>query len=261
MTLGAAAGALFYVAFACWNGLPSVTNALAAFSLTSAVAALALASLNYLLRFFKWELYLRQLGVRIPAGESLGIFLSGFSLTVTPGKVGEVLKAYLLREAHGIPMARTAPTIVAERLTDLVALAALALSGVSALGANTRVVWIALGLVALALSWLSSERLSLATIELVARLPLGKRAAPATRVLSGHRGSVTSGAARRRDAAVRRRVVVRVPGFLAGAARFSRHLCVVIAVYVHLLDDDHRRGAVLPARRARRRRSAWSSCW
>src|SRR5207248_2162695 len=86
-----------------------------------------------------WELYLRRLGVRIPLRDSFGIFLSGFSLTVTPGKIGEVLKSYLLREVHGVPMARTAPIVIAERLTDLVALAALALVGVGALAGGERV--------------------------------------------------------------------------------------------------------------------------
>ncbi|MCU1278022.1 MAG: Integral rane protein [bacterium] len=181
LALGVAAGALFYVALACWSGLPKVAGALATYSAFTAVGALALASLNYLLRFCKWQLYLHQLGVRIPTIESLGIFLAGFSLTVTPGKVGEVLKAYLLRERHGIPIARTAPTVVAERLTDLFALAALSLSGVRALGASTRVVWIALALVGLAVSWLSSERLSLGAIDLMAHVPMVKRAAPKLR--------------------------------------------------------------------------------
>src|SRR5207249_4789587 len=104
-------------------------------------------AINYLLRFLKWELYLRRLGVRIPLSDSFLIFLSGFSLTVTPGKVGEVLKSYLLREAHGVPMARTAPIVVAERLTDLVALALLAVVGVGTLlrgAGGERIAWVAL---------------------------------------------------------------------------------------------------------------------
>ena len=105
LALAAAAGALFYVGFAAYSGFHKVMDALAHFAWATAAGALALAALNYLLRFLKWELYLRRLGVRIPLRDSFGIFLSGFSLTVTPGKVGEVLKSYLLREAHGVPPA------------------------------------------------------------------------------------------------------------------------------------------------------------
>ena len=47
--------------------------------------------------------------------DSLQVFLAGFALTVTPGKLGEAVKAVLLRASHRIPMARTAPIVIAER--------------------------------------------------------------------------------------------------------------------------------------------------
>jgi uncharacterized protein (TIRG00374 family) len=185
LALGAAAGGLFYVAFACWSGLPKVLFSLRSFSWSAAAAALALAALNYVFRFFKWELYLRRLGVRIPFVDSFTIFISGFSLTVTPGKVGEVLKAYLLREVHGVPMARTAPTVVAERLTDLIALALLALVGVGALAGGERVAYVALALVAVALLIVASERLAQGTIDLVGAVPLVGKLAPKLREFYG----------------------------------------------------------------------------
>lgn len=181
LALAAAAGALFYVGFAAYSGLRQVVDALDRYAWATALGALALASLNYLLRFAKWELFLRRLGVRIPIADSFGIFLSGFSLTVTPGKVGEVLKAYLLREAHGVPMARTAPIVVAERLTDLIALALLALVGVGALAGGERVAWVALGLVAVAVACVASERLAHAAIDLVGAVPIVGRMAPKLR--------------------------------------------------------------------------------
>ena len=59
------------------------------------LGALALSAGNYLLRFVKWELSLRWLGVRsngssqppLPYARSLLIFLSGLSMSVTPGKL------------------------------------------------------------------------------------------------------------------------------------------------------------------------------
>jgi glycosyltransferase 2 family protein len=185
LALGAAAGALFYVAFACWSGLPKVLDSLRSFSWGMAGAALSLAALNYLFRFLKWELYLRRLGIRIPLSDSFTIFISGFSLTVTPGKVGEVLKAYLLREAHGVPMARTAPTVVAERLTDLIALALLALVGVGALAGGERIAYVALALVGIALAVVASEKLAHFAIDLVGAVPLVGKLAPKLREFYG----------------------------------------------------------------------------
>src|SRR4051812_14472669 len=185
LALAAAAGALFYVGFAAYSGFHKVVDALAHYAWATALGALALAAINYLLRFLKWELYLRRLGVRIPLRDSFGIFLSGFSLTVTPGKVGEVLKSYLLRELHGVPMARTAPIVVAERLTDLVALASLALVGVGALAGGERVAWVALALVGVAVACVASERLAHSIIDLVGAMPVVGKLAPKLREFYG----------------------------------------------------------------------------
>lgn len=185
LALAAAAGALFYVGFAAYSGFHKVMDALAHYAWATAAGALTLAAINYLLRFLKWELYLRRLGVRIPLRDSFGIFLSGFSLTVTPGKVGEVLKSYLLREAHGVPMARTAPIVVAERLTDLVALASLGLIGVGALAGGERVAWVALALVGLAVACVASEKLAHAVIDLVGAMPVVGKLAPKLREFYG----------------------------------------------------------------------------
>jgi uncharacterized membrane protein YbhN (UPF0104 family) len=178
LVLSVAGGAAVYVAFACWSGARDVGDELAAFHGPAALVALGLAALNYGLRFAKWELYLRRLGVRIPLGDSLKIFLSGFSLTVTPGKVGEVLKSYLLRETHDVPMARTAPIVVAERVTDLIACVALALGGVGVLGGGQRLLWVAAGLVAVFLVVASSRPLVHAVIDLAAGLPIIGKLSP-----------------------------------------------------------------------------------
>jgi uncharacterized protein (TIRG00374 family) len=185
LALAAAAGALFYVGFAAYSGFHKVMDALAHYAWATAVGALCLAAINYLLRFLKWEMYLRRLGVRIPLRDSFGIFLSGFSLTVTPGKVGEVLKSYLLREAHGVPMARTAPIVVAERLTDLVALASLALIGVGALAGGERVAWAALALVGVAVACVASEKLAHGIIDVVGAMPVVGKLAPKLREFYG----------------------------------------------------------------------------
>ncbi len=99
---------------------------LATYAWSTFVLACALAFGNYLLRFLKWEYYLAQLEIRgIPKWDSLLTFLSGFVLTVTPGKVGEVFKSVILLQIHKVPIARTAPIVVAERVTDLIGVIAI----------------------------------------------------------------------------------------------------------------------------------------
>jgi uncharacterized protein (TIRG00374 family) len=62
------------------------------------------------------------LRLRVEPGLSALVFLAGFVMSVTPAKMGEVLKSFLLWEYRGIDVARTASVVIAERLLDLVAL-------------------------------------------------------------------------------------------------------------------------------------------
>jgi hypothetical protein len=71
-------------------------------------AALGLALANYGLRFLRWHGYLRTRQLAVPPGTSGLVFVAGFSMAVTPGKLGELIKSYLLRQLTGIPIAATA---------------------------------------------------------------------------------------------------------------------------------------------------------
>jgi uncharacterized protein (TIRG00374 family) len=137
------------------------------------LVGLALAALNYAIRFLKWQYYLRRLSIPIRLGDSASIFLSGFALTVTPGKIGEVLKSYLLRESYGIPVSRSAPIILAERLTDLISLLLLSLLGASVWMTAEQRYLIAIGFVLCAglLFGLMWRRLGHRTLDLLAVLP------------------------------------------------------------------------------------------
>ncbi len=91
---------------------------------------LFLTIVNYAGRYVKWEFYVDLLQVEgLKRRTSLIIFLAGLAMAITPGKVGEVLKAYLVRRATGTPMAVTAPIPLGERLTDGIAMLILASFG------------------------------------------------------------------------------------------------------------------------------------
>lgn len=119
-----------YGAFVLYTGYHTLKESLSGFRWLAFGGALSLASLNYLLRYFKWEYYLARLAIRgIPKLDSLLVFLSGFVLTVTPGKVGEVFKSAVLHGTHRVPVAQTAPIVIAERLTDVIGVVLLIVLG------------------------------------------------------------------------------------------------------------------------------------
>lgn len=132
--IGVGLAVLVYVGYALVVGADEVAGALGAFAWEWLPVLLALSIVNYVIRFVRWEYYLRLLDIRVPLGTSAAIFLAGLAMTVTPGKVGEFLKSYLLKESQGIPMARSAPVVFAERLSDLLALVLLAAIGVAEYG-------------------------------------------------------------------------------------------------------------------------------
>jgi len=109
---------------------PAVVDALGSLELWRIGAVFGLVTVSYGIRFLKWEYYLRKLGIDVPLRTSLLVFVSGLMMVITPGKAGEVWKAWFLRDEQDVPVNRTAPVVGAERVTDLLALAAFAFLGV-----------------------------------------------------------------------------------------------------------------------------------
>lgn len=123
-------GVVLYGLFVVYTGVQQMGASLARFEVSAFAIALGLACFNYGLRFGKWQYYLGRLGITgIPLFDSLLVFLTGFVLTITPGKVGEVFKSAVLAKTHGVPMARTAPIVIADRLTDVIGIVTLIVIG------------------------------------------------------------------------------------------------------------------------------------
>jgi glycosyltransferase 2 family protein len=118
-----------YTAIVFYSDAGAVGSAISRINLLYVPMFLGLSLLNYALRFLKWDYFLRRLGLILPTRESLGVFLAGFSMTVSPGKLGELLKCCLLRDRRGIPVSRTSPVVVAERITDLISMILIAMVG------------------------------------------------------------------------------------------------------------------------------------
>lgn len=88
-------------------------------------AAVLLSLLNYLLRVLRWRSYLTKLGHSFSFGFLVQTYLAGFAYTLSPGKVGEMVRAryYVPR---GVPLAEVTAAFFAERLLDLIAMLVLA---------------------------------------------------------------------------------------------------------------------------------------
>lgn len=139
LAAGALIGLVVYGLMALWADFDGLVRALRQLPPARVVEALLLASAGYLARFVRWERYRMRLGIQLQRGTSLMIFLAGFAGTVSPGKLGEALKSWLVREVDGSPLSRSAPIVVAERITDLLAL--LMLIAIGGLGSHPEYAW------------------------------------------------------------------------------------------------------------------------
>ncbi|TVQ29336.1 MAG: UPF0104 family protein [Geminicoccaceae bacterium] len=93
------------------------------------VVVLGLSLVNYLLRCLRWHYLSRHLDVEVPVLTNSVYYVAGFAFTITPGKIGEVVRLWFLKRRHGYGYAHTAGLLLLDRLTDAWPLLLLALLG------------------------------------------------------------------------------------------------------------------------------------
>jgi len=122
-------GLLVYIVLALYSDWGQVKQALQNFPWIYIIPVIALTLVNYIGRCLRWHWYLRLLGVPIRFWDSARVFGVGMMMVMTPGKAGEFLKPYMVKNVTGTPMSVTAPIILAERLLDGMAMLILAAAG------------------------------------------------------------------------------------------------------------------------------------
>lgn len=124
-----------YLGFALWSGWREVWHAIQAIGAKTIVLALGLSFINYLLRAERWHLYMHRSGHDLPRLINLHIYFSGFALTTTPGKAGELIRSVFLKP-YGVFYHQSAAMFFSERLADLVTIVGLTALGLTHLPAG-----------------------------------------------------------------------------------------------------------------------------
>lgn len=94
--------------------------------------------LAFFFRWIEWHYYLGVIGAqhKISIADSMILQMASFTMTVSPGKAGELLKSVILKSKTGTDIARSAPVVLAERVVDGIAVI-LMLAVAVALGGET----------------------------------------------------------------------------------------------------------------------------
>jgi uncharacterized protein (TIRG00374 family) len=141
------------------SDLKGILRVFAGFNLRYLPIILILAPLNYVFRYIRWNYYLKLTALHPEARMNRLIFISGLSMAITPGKVGELLKCYLLREHMKAPVSATSSIVMAERLSDAVALIILASFGALAYNYGIYVLLVTFGILAAIVLFFRCDRL------------------------------------------------------------------------------------------------------
>ena len=117
LVLGFGLGFAVLIGLVLYADIRQVSRLLQDFRWSLLPAILGLTLLNYFLRGVRFHYYLRQIGLKnISLWTSLRVFIGGFSLTLTPGKVGELIRVIWLKNLTGASPALTAPSTVVDRI-------------------------------------------------------------------------------------------------------------------------------------------------
>lgn len=161
ITISLLIGIIVVAALGIAGDIGKVGESFRSFAWHTIPAILGCTALNYVLRWLKWDMYLRHIGAgtQVSRSDSALLFTAGMVMAVTPGKVGEVLKSYLLRRINGTPVSVSAPIVVAERMTDGIAMLLLMGSGLTLYPPAMPLFWALVGATVVGIGVLQSDTL------------------------------------------------------------------------------------------------------
>ncbi len=150
---------IIYATFLIVSDLNKLSENIVDFKIEFLPLILSLVSAGWVALYFRWVLLLKHLKYSLPHKENFPIFLSGFALSVTPGKVGELLKSQLLKEKFDLPIKISAPVILIERFYNAIGIIIISIFGILVFDFSGIIILITTCLLILIFFILRSERL------------------------------------------------------------------------------------------------------
>ncbi len=85
-------------------------------------AFMALASVGFVVRLGRWLLLARTVDLKVSAAGLVTVYLGGFLMNLTPGRIGELWRSWILWRGWQLKYRRSLPLLICDRLLDLCAL-------------------------------------------------------------------------------------------------------------------------------------------
>ncbi|MEM5766639.1 MAG: lysylphosphatidylglycerol synthase transmembrane domain-containing protein [Candidatus Aenigmatarchaeota archaeon] len=120
---------LVYLLMGIYVSLEELLDAMKKFDIRFFIFLLFLTSSGYVLRFLKWSYLIKNADVKLSLKQNAFVFFSGLLMTITPAKIGEIWRSFLIREINGEKMSKTIPVVVLDRISDVFSLIFLSFFG------------------------------------------------------------------------------------------------------------------------------------
>ena len=148
---------VLYIAFLIFSDFNVIREKIFDFNIDYLPIILLLAPLSWIIIFFRWHFLLKNSDITVPKKENFKIYMAGFAMSVTPGKVGELIKSQFLKSKYGISRKKTLPIILSEYFYNIIGVLAVSILGVYYFEFSLYVIIFTSGLIITALTIISSE--------------------------------------------------------------------------------------------------------
>ena len=124
-------GTIFlYALFLIFSDIQKLENKIIDFDIRYIPLIIFLVTCAWIPLYLRWNLLLKNTGEQVSLKGNLSIYVSGFALSITPGKIGELIRTELLKKKFNIPRTKTVPLIFVEKLYDLTGAITIAIIGI-----------------------------------------------------------------------------------------------------------------------------------
>lgn len=109
----------FYIGFIAYSDFSEFSSNISQFKFEFLPIILGLSFVSYFIMGIRQKIFLKRLGIELKTKESLLLYFSGLSMSITPGGAGEAIKSYYLKKKYGHKISKTFPLVLIERFHDL----------------------------------------------------------------------------------------------------------------------------------------------
>ncbi len=115
-----------FIAVAIFGGFSNVLGIIEHANMELYSLAFVCVFAGYIARYGKWSYYMRILDIKVDQFKSFLIYLSSYSMELTPGRVGHIIAAYTMKKVTKIKFMSIVPIVTMDLFTDFLGFALIA---------------------------------------------------------------------------------------------------------------------------------------